>query len=170
MSGGFGGAGTGRRLALVGGFAGRFSLACTLTSTLACALCGGLAVPQLELGAQRLAITFAALVGAAVGVLAVALARSLVACAVAALMGNVTVASQGRFHALAAGGALVAPFRRHQTAGAVANQVALAHGEQGFADHRPACGIVVAQQRLVQTATALALGDEDIAPFAAHLV
>lgn len=80
------------------------------------------------------------------------------------------MARQGRFHALASGGALVATFRWHQTAWAVANQVALAHGEQGFADHRPASGIVVAQQRLVQAATALALGDKDIATGAAHLV
>lgn len=89
-------------------------------------------------------------------------------------MGNVTVASQGRFQPLAAGGVFVAPliptFWRHQTAGAVANQVALAHGEQGFADHRPASGVVVAQQRLVQAATALALGDKHIATGAAHLV
>ncbi len=161
------------------GFAGRFALACTVTSTLACTLSGGLAVPQLELGAQRLAIALAALVGAAVGVLAVALARSLVACAIATLMfasllRHWAMASQGRFQPLAAGGALVAPliptFWRHQTAGAIANQMALAHGEQGFADHRPACGIVVAQQRLVQAATALALGDKHIAPLAAHLV
>ncbi len=80
------------------------------------------------------------------------------------------MASQGRFQPLACGGTLVATFWRHQTAGAVANQVALAHGEQGFADHRPASGIVVAQQRLVQAATALALGDKDITPIAAHLV
>lgn len=89
-------------------------------------------------------------------------------------MSNVAMASQGRFHPLAAGGALVAPliptFCWHQTAGAVANQVALAHGEQGFADHRPASGVVVAQQRLVQAATALALGNKHIATGAAHLV
>lgn len=150
----------------MGGFASWFAL----TSILACALSGGLAVPQLELGAQRLAIALAALVGAAASVLTIALARSLVACAVAALMGNVAMASQGRFHPLAAGGALVTPFRRHQTARAIANQVALAHGEQGFADHRPACGVVVAQQRLVQAATALALGNKHIATGAAHLV
>lgn len=138
----------------MGGFSGRFALTRILASTLAFALCGRFAVSRafVQLGTHRLA------------------ARRLVACAIAALMGNVTVASQGRFHALAAGGTLVATFRWHQTAGAVANQVALAHGEQGFADHRPACRIVVAQQRLVQAATALALGDKHIATGAAHLV
>ncbi len=138
----------------MGGFSGRFAFTRTLARTLAFALCGRFAVsrPFLQLGTHRLA------------------ARRLVACAIAALVTDVAVTGQGWFHPLAAGGTLVAPFRRYQTAGAVANQVALAHGEQGFADHRPASGVVVAQQRLVQTATTLALGDEHIAPFAAHLV
>lgn len=154
MSSGFGSrlgrACAGRGFTLMGGFSGRFAF----TRTLAFALCGRFAVSRafVQLGTHRLA------------------ARRLVACAIAALMGNVAMASQGRFHALAAGGALVATFRWHQTAGAVANQVALAHGEQGFADHRPASGIVVAQQRLMQATTALALGNKHIATGAAHLV
>ncbi len=138
----------------MGGFAGRFAFTRILARTLAFARCGRFAIsrPFVQLGTHRLAT------------------RCLVARAIAALMGNVTVASQGRFQPLAAGGALVATFRRHQTTRAVANQVALTHGEQGFADHRPASGVVVAQQRLVQATTALALGNKHIATGAAHLV
>lgn len=158
MSGRFGArlgrACAGRCLALMGGFSGRFAFTCILARTLAFALCGRFAVSRafVQLGTHRLAT------------------RRLVACAIAALMSNVAMASQGRFQPLAAGGTLVAPFRRHQAAGTVANQMALAHGEQGFADHRPASGVVVAQQRLVQAATALALGNKHIATGAAHLV
>lgn len=138
----------------MGGFAGRFAFTRILARILAFTLCGRFAISRafVQLGTHRFA------------------ARRLVDCAIATLVTDVAVTGQGRFHPLATGGALVAAFRRHQTAGAIANQVALAHGEQGFADHRPASGVVVAQQRLVQAATALALGDKHIATGAAHLV
>lgn len=83
-----GGACAGRGFALVGRFAGRFTLSCTLGDGLAVPL------PQLQLGAHRFAIALAALVGSR----GVALACPLVARAIAALMADVAVASQGRFH------------------------------------------------------------------------
>ncbi len=65
-------------------------------------------------------------------------------------MGDGTVAGQSRLEALAAaafGLGFATAFRRHQTVGAVADEVALAHLQQGFADHWPAGRIVIAQQQ-----------------------
>ncbi len=88
-------------------------------------------------------------------------------------MHDIAVARQGRFQPLvdaARGHRLAATFRRHQAVGAVADQVTLAHFQQGFADHGPAGRIVVAQQRLVQAATTLPFHHEHVPALAAHLV
>lgn len=141
LSGGFGtrlgGASAGRRLAFVSGFA--------LTSTLTCTLRTGLAVasPFLELRAHRFAIAGLATASAGCrGIPCTSLAAGgLVASPVAALVSDGTVAGQRGLEALVAaalGLGLATAFRRHQAVGAVADQVALAHLQQGFADHGPA--------------------------------
>lgn len=148
----------------------------------------GLAVasPFAELGAYWLAIARLAALAGGRGVAArLALggggplractltASGLVASPIAALMGDGAMAGQGRFQPLvdaALGLGLAAPFRWHQAVGAVADQVTLAHLEQGFADHGPAGRIVIAQQRLVQATTALTLDHEHVPALAAHLV
>ncbi len=160
-----GGASAGRGLALVGGFTGRFTLTCALRGRLAVGSC-----PFAELGAYWLAIARLAVLGSS---RRIARNSSLVAHPIAALMGDGAVAGQGRLEALVAaalGLGLAATFRRHQAVGAVADQVALAHLQQGFADHGPAGRIVVAQQRLVQAAAALPFHHEHVPALATHLV
>ncbi len=100
-------------------------------------------------------------------------AGGLVASPVAALMGDGTVAGQRGLEALAAaalGLGFATAFRRHQAVWAVADEVALAHLQQGFADHGPAGRIVIAQQRLVQATTTLPFHHEHVPALAARLV
>lgn len=164
----------------MGGFASRFALSCPLS--------GGFAVasPFAELGAYRLAIARLAALAGGRGVAArLALggggplractltASGLVASPIAALMGDGAMAGQRRLETLveaALGLGFAATFRRHQAVGAVADQVTLAHFQQGLADHGPAGRIVVAQQRLVQATTTLSFHHEHIPALAAHLV
>src|SRR5690606_11033160 len=49
--------------------------------------------------------------------------------------------------------------RRNQLMLATADQVAAPHAQQRLAQHRPALGVVIAQEGLVQTALLLALDD-----------
>ncbi len=88
-------------------------------------------------------------------------------------MGDGTVAGQRGLEALAAaalGLGFATAFRRYQAVGTVTDQVALAHLQQGFADHRPAGRIVIAQQRLVQATATLPFHHEHVPALAAHLV
>ncbi len=88
-------------------------------------------------------------------------------------MHDIAVAGQSRFQPLvdaALGLGFATAFRRHQAVGAVADQVTLAHFQQGLADHGPASRIVVAQQRLVQAATAFPFHHEHVPALATHLV
>lgn len=149
---------------------GGFPLPCGLALT--CTLRGRLAVagPFAELGAYWLAIARLAVLGSS---RRIARNSSLAVSPIAALMGDGAVAGQCRLETLVAaalGLRFATAFRRHQAVGAVADEVTLAHLQQGLADHGPAGRIVVAQQRLVQAATTLPLHHEHVPALATYLV